>query len=323
MPDNYIQNPSNTQNFNRYGYVLNNPLIYSDPSGEIAWFIPLIIGAAIGAYSGGVIANEGEYNPIKWDFKSGKTWGYMFAGGIVGGISGYLGWSIAGSGLPLANTAAIAGSSFTNSIGSYLYTGGKTSITINLGIFSFDFTKGSINFLGKKGNTFLENLGYSFGALANASDIVSLFGGGQNIKVNSASTKKENDWWGHSSITDENGNSLISVGPSGPIEKASNISETLRNSITTPETGWNTYLGDKGTWSIDLNNVSTKAINAYSLKINRWDLLINSCVGHTTRSLWSAGIPTIYAFHPHMLNLQLFIRQIGFYSSPYIYQIPK
>ncbi|MEA1785781.1 RHS repeat-associated core domain-containing protein, partial [Arenibacter sp. GZD96] len=25
MPDNYVQDPYNTQNFNRYGYVLNNP----------------------------------------------------------------------------------------------------------------------------------------------------------------------------------------------------------------------------------------------------------------------------------------------------------
>ncbi|WP_241507321.1 putative toxin, partial [Aquimarina sediminis] len=33
-PDNYIQNPYNTQNYNRYGYVLNNPLMYTDPSGE-------------------------------------------------------------------------------------------------------------------------------------------------------------------------------------------------------------------------------------------------------------------------------------------------
>ncbi len=33
-PDNNIQDISNTQNFNRYGYVLNNPLMYVDPSGE-------------------------------------------------------------------------------------------------------------------------------------------------------------------------------------------------------------------------------------------------------------------------------------------------
>lgn len=34
QPDNDIQNPYNTQNYNRYGYVLNNPLRYTDPSGE-------------------------------------------------------------------------------------------------------------------------------------------------------------------------------------------------------------------------------------------------------------------------------------------------
>ena len=34
-PDNFIQDPSNSQNYNRYGYVLNNPLKYNDESGEI------------------------------------------------------------------------------------------------------------------------------------------------------------------------------------------------------------------------------------------------------------------------------------------------
>ena len=34
-PDNYVQAPENTQSFNRYGYCLNNPLKYVDPSGEL------------------------------------------------------------------------------------------------------------------------------------------------------------------------------------------------------------------------------------------------------------------------------------------------
>ena len=34
QPDNYVQDSFNTQNFNRYGYVLNNPLLYTDPTGE-------------------------------------------------------------------------------------------------------------------------------------------------------------------------------------------------------------------------------------------------------------------------------------------------
>ncbi|WP_233589416.1 RHS repeat domain-containing protein [Flavobacterium bomense] len=46
MPDNFIQQPENTQNYNRYAYVLNNPLMYTDPSGEI---IPFLVAVAIGA----------------------------------------------------------------------------------------------------------------------------------------------------------------------------------------------------------------------------------------------------------------------------------
>ena len=34
-PDNFVQMPDNSQNFNRYSYCLNNPLKYTDPSGEI------------------------------------------------------------------------------------------------------------------------------------------------------------------------------------------------------------------------------------------------------------------------------------------------
>ena len=41
--DENIQDPHNTQNYNKYGYVFNNPLMYNDPSGEFAW-MPLIMG---------------------------------------------------------------------------------------------------------------------------------------------------------------------------------------------------------------------------------------------------------------------------------------
>lgn len=39
-PDNYVQDVTNTQNYNRYGYVLNNPLMYVDPSGEYGEYPP-------------------------------------------------------------------------------------------------------------------------------------------------------------------------------------------------------------------------------------------------------------------------------------------
>ena len=36
-PDPYVQAPDNTQNYNRYSYALNNPLVYTDPTGEKWW----------------------------------------------------------------------------------------------------------------------------------------------------------------------------------------------------------------------------------------------------------------------------------------------
>lgn len=57
--DENIQDMFNTQNYNKYGYVMNNPLLYNDPSGEFffaflgvwAFWQAVIIGAAIGLAS--------------------------------------------------------------------------------------------------------------------------------------------------------------------------------------------------------------------------------------------------------------------------------
>ena len=35
QPDTIIPNPANPQTWNRYSYVLNNPIRYSDPSGHV------------------------------------------------------------------------------------------------------------------------------------------------------------------------------------------------------------------------------------------------------------------------------------------------
>lgn len=59
QPDNFIQDPHNTQNYNRYGYVLNNPLKYSDPSGEeFLSMVAIGVGVGIAAYILNAIAVE-------------------------------------------------------------------------------------------------------------------------------------------------------------------------------------------------------------------------------------------------------------------------
>jgi len=77
QPDNYVQDPFNTQNFNRYGYCLNNPLLYTDPNGEFFW-AAVIIGAIIGASSYAVSAAIND----SWSWGS---FGLSVLGGAVGG----------------------------------------------------------------------------------------------------------------------------------------------------------------------------------------------------------------------------------------------
>jgi RHS repeat-associated protein len=66
-PDNYIQELYNTQNYNRYGYVWNNPLTYTDPSGELfgtiltaiwsTWMNITEYGFQFGKYDWGMLEN--------------------------------------------------------------------------------------------------------------------------------------------------------------------------------------------------------------------------------------------------------------------------
>ena len=89
-PDPYIQAPFNSQNFNRYSYCLNNPLKYTDPSGEVFGIDDAIIfGILVGVYVGGVAANKGQLNPLRWDYTSSQTYLGMFVGGVMGGFTGY------------------------------------------------------------------------------------------------------------------------------------------------------------------------------------------------------------------------------------------
>ncbi|UBD66317.1 hypothetical protein K6V25_05680 [Bacteroides salyersiae] len=99
---------------------------------------------------GGSIANH-SYNPGKWDYSSGKTWGYMAGGAIIGAVSGVLGSYVATSGMPMANTASMLTGSYVNSIGMHMMSGGQVPVSLNLGGVSYDMTNNILGYLGKKG----------------------------------------------------------------------------------------------------------------------------------------------------------------------------
>jgi RHS repeat-associated protein len=86
--DNNVQDPANGQNYNRYSYVMNNPLKYTDPTGEL-----------YAGYDGGLHFTG---RPIEYEFNRNQAlyldgeligfgdgtqiWGVSSTGGVGGGI---------------------------------------------------------------------------------------------------------------------------------------------------------------------------------------------------------------------------------------------
>lgn len=102
--DENIQDPANTQNYNKYGYVMNNPLMYNDPSGEfwvagffLSYVVPVIYGAIVGA-----IISAGIYT-IKSLITNNWTWGgfgkSLLIGAVTGAISGGFSSTFAATGV--------------------------------------------------------------------------------------------------------------------------------------------------------------------------------------------------------------------------------
>lgn len=89
QPDNYVQDPSNTQNYNRYGYCWNNPTKFTDPSGEWIW---IVVGAFIGGV-GNWIAHGAQFNA-----RGLTAFGIGAAAGALAGIIGPAAFAAAGGG---------------------------------------------------------------------------------------------------------------------------------------------------------------------------------------------------------------------------------
>jgi RHS repeat-associated protein len=334
-PDNVLADPYSSQSYNKYTYANNNPMCYIDPDGNIAWFIPVIIGSAIGAYSGGVIANGGEYNITKWDINSGKTWGYILGGAVVGAASGAIGSAIALSGSPFSHTVSIAASSFVNSVGTAVYTGGATSTSVSFGIASYDFDTNEWGYLGKKNNKWYGNVGYLMGGLANIQDA---FSGTNGTDINVKSRPKLT---GHSEVNGQFNKKtiLISIGPDNPLnnelmgmkwEKQFFI-EQLQG---TPVAGENvSYIKPNHPQIVTrLNNVNGNLMLKWTNKLNSCQRLIGKksliygvnfgCVNYSSRALFLSGVFNLNAFlpitAPVLLNLELSIRNVGIYANPYL-----
>jgi len=105
-PDNYVQAADNSQSFNRFSYCINNPLKYSDPTGDLFWIIPNVSFSPNGGLNFDVTFGVGIPGVFGGQLTVGGGAGGFNAsiGGFAGPFNAYVGYSnnggfMAGAGL--------------------------------------------------------------------------------------------------------------------------------------------------------------------------------------------------------------------------------
>jgi RHS repeat-associated protein len=285
----------------------NNPVSYVDADGRFA-FIPVLIGAAIGAFQGYSYANS----------SGASGWakiGYTLAGAAVGGFSGGASAQIMAGGGVAAGTGSILFGSAANSIGMNIVTQGNYSNRIALGAASIDMATGDIGYLGEKGNSLTENIGYGIGAFSNASDVYAAAMGAVGERATDVDLITKNRPVGHSALM-KGEHQLISFGPK---DGQFSIFGGVPNDVE-----WPNYLDHVGfkelTSKINISNVRLDRIIGFStgkLYASNYALFPHlgySCVTASSTALLKAGVLNLPILrHPALLQTQMFLRQ-----NPYL-----
>ncbi|MEJ5105767.1 polymorphic toxin type 23 domain-containing protein [Chryseobacterium sp. MYb328] len=171
--DNNIQDPFNTQNYNRYGYVLNNPLMYTDPSGEFFWIAALIYAAV--NLTVDLIATKGNMNfgQIALSIHRGAESGLLGgATSIVGAIIGAVALQASKliPSIPIIQEENFyLGISFNVSYGNGFGFGASIDTTYKMGDFNLSNSYG-ISYYGYHGGTGLSGWEYRKSIVFNYDD---------------------------------------------------------------------------------------------------------------------------------------------------------
>ncbi|NEP09959.1 MAG: hypothetical protein F6K14_07000 [Symploca sp. SIO2C1] len=139
------------QYFSPYVYGNGDPLSGIDPDGEQFVTIAILATSAIAtSYMAGATVNN-SYNPVSWDWNSGKTWAAVVGGAALGAAS-------AGVGIAAGSAVASAGLTSTAAFATEIAVEGVTS-----GIVDASFTAMAGGDIGDVGRAF--GTGFATGAL--------------------------------------------------------------------------------------------------------------------------------------------------------------
>jgi len=152
QPDNNISQPESSQGYNRYSYVLNNPLKYTDPSGENPLGLVIFLAVAqatqsgVQAYMNGGGAGEVwqavgtslAYSALSYGIGMGLG---AIADGLVESMSNSLGWFSIGGVMTVEQSLAITSSIISN-VSSSLIMAGISGSKYDLNSLGIDLAMG-------------------------------------------------------------------------------------------------------------------------------------------------------------------------------------
>jgi hypothetical protein len=113
-PDPYVVDPDFSQDFNRYSYARNNPLIYTDPDGE---WIHILVGALIG----GIVNLAANWDNVDGFWQGVATFGVGAGAGAAVAATG----GAAGAGVGAIVGVGAAGGAATSATNSIVAQTGK------------------------------------------------------------------------------------------------------------------------------------------------------------------------------------------------------
>jgi len=129
--DPYVQMPDFTQNFNRYSYALNNPLLFTDPSGAVIGIDDVLIGMAIGAVVGAISGSISYTVTTAMSGGQGDAGQFLKSVGIglfSGAVSGAVPFLTTGIGSVFGHTLGNVGTELARATAHGLVTGGMNAL---------------------------------------------------------------------------------------------------------------------------------------------------------------------------------------------------